>query len=112
MEHRKEYSLKLLGRNLKSLRKAKGYTVEEIREYLCLGSAQAIYKYENGRGYPKADSLLALMELYGAGARDLSLETDDVSGMAFSAASSDARMPYYYLYGMLLPCFRGRGKIF
>ena len=46
-------------------------TVGHVREYLCLGSVQAIYKYEAGVGYPQADTMLALMELYGVGVHEI-----------------------------------------
>ncbi len=68
---RKEYDLITIGRNLKYLRIINGYSVEEIREYLQLGSVQAVYKYERGKGLPQADVLLALMELYGVSASEL-----------------------------------------
>ena len=32
---------------------------------------QAVYKYERGKGYPQADTMFALMELYGAGLEDI-----------------------------------------
>lgn len=64
--HRREYDAKLIGKNLKRLRKSKHLSVEQVREYLGLGSVQAIYKYEAGRNYPQADLLLALLELYDA----------------------------------------------
>lgn len=44
---------------------------EEVRKYLCLGSVQAVYKYEKGIGYPPADTMFALMELYEADLRDV-----------------------------------------
>ncbi len=71
MGKRREYDPKVVGRNLKRLREERGYTVEEIREYLCLGSVQAVYKYENGKSYPAADALLALMELYDVKVQDI-----------------------------------------
>ena len=71
MMKRPEYSAEIVGQNLKRLRRESGYTVDEIRDYLCLGSMQAVYKYENGRGYPSADVLLALMSLYGVGVEEL-----------------------------------------
>ncbi len=64
MRHRREYNKALIGKNLKRARERQGLTVEDVREYLCLGSVQAIYKYEAGLSYPTADTLLALMELY------------------------------------------------
>lgn len=74
MRYRREYDIKLVGRNLKRLREKKKLSVEDVREYLCLGSVQAIYKYEEGRNYPQADTLFALMELYGAEFRELTYE--------------------------------------
>ena len=57
MRQRREYDAGLVGRNLKRLREKKRLSVEDVREYLCLGSVQAIYKYEAGRNYPQADVL-------------------------------------------------------
>lgn len=71
MGKRREYDPEVVGQNLKRLREERGYTVEEIREYLCLGSVQAVYKYENGKSYPSADALLALMELYDVRVQDI-----------------------------------------
>lgn len=71
MRRRPEYDRKLIGRNLRRLREAKGLSVDEVRNYLCLGSVQAIYKYEEGKSYPPADNLLALMELYEAELKDV-----------------------------------------
>lgn len=71
MEYRREYDLKVIGKNLKRLREQHHMTVEQLREYLCLGSVQAIYKYEAGVGYPQADTMLALMELYGVGVHEI-----------------------------------------
>lgn len=49
-------------------------SVEYVREYLCMGSVQAVYKYEAGQNYPQADALMALLELYEADFRDLLYE--------------------------------------
>lgn len=45
--------------------------MDEVREYLCLGSVQAVYKYEKGKSYPQADTMFALMELYEANLYDI-----------------------------------------
>ena len=74
MKYRPEYDLKVIGENLKRLRKAKSLSVDEVREYLRLGSVQAIYKYEQGKGYPQTDTMLALMELYDAELSDIICE--------------------------------------
>lgn len=71
MRQRPEYDMKLIGSNLKRLRESKKLSVEEVRKYLCLGSVQAVYKYERGISYPPADTLLALMELYEADLEDV-----------------------------------------
>ncbi len=84
MRMRPEYDLKIVGQNLRRLRMAKNLTVEDVRQYLCLGSVQAIYKYEKGKGYPQADTMFALMELYGAGINDIVMkhEEDEMSSSA------------------------------
>ena len=74
MKRRPEYDMKLIGKNLRCLRERKNLSVDEVRKYLCLGSVQAVYKYESGRNYPPADAMLALMELYGASVYDITGE--------------------------------------
>lgn len=71
LHKRPEYDMYVIGQNLKRLRVAKKLTVEDVRRYLCLGSVQAVYKYEEGRCFPQADTLLALMELYEATLADV-----------------------------------------
>lgn len=87
-KYRKEYDLQLIGRNLRRLREARQLSVKEVSEYLYLGSVQAVYKYENGRGYPQADTLLALMDLYGV--RDIrEILEEPNEGEAREASPSD-----------------------
>lgn len=62
---RPEYDFVTIGNNLKRFRKENHYSVEEVRNYLQLGSVQAIYKWERGEALPQADSLIALLDLYG-----------------------------------------------
>lgn len=80
---RTEYDLKVIGRNLRRLRMKNHMTVEQVREYLCMGSVQAIYKYEAGMGYPQADTLLALMELYNVGVNDIVKEYKEEQDSSF-----------------------------
>lgn len=61
---RPEYDFKVIGKNLRKLRIRQHLTVEDVREYMQLGTVQAVYKWERGESLPQADSLLALMELY------------------------------------------------
>ena len=74
---RPEYDMKVVGQNLKRLRVAKNLSVDDVREYLCLGSVQAIYKYEKGKSYPQTDTMFALMELYEANLYDIIKEHEE-----------------------------------
>lgn len=71
MDRRPEYSKELIGENLRKCRQQLNFSVEQVREYLGLGSTQSIYKWEEGRSFPQADNLFALMELYGMELKDL-----------------------------------------
>ncbi len=75
---RREYNPRVVGMNLKRLRVKKGLAVEDVRKYLKLESVQAIYKHESGKSYPQADTLLALMELYGASVYDIVNERNPI----------------------------------
>lgn len=81
---RPEYDMKVVGYNLKRLRVAKNLSVDDVRQYLQLGSVQAIYKYEKGKSYPQTDTMFALMELYDANLYDITKghEEDDKSSSA------------------------------
>ncbi|MDO4939874.1 MAG: helix-turn-helix transcriptional regulator [Lachnospiraceae bacterium] len=67
---RREYDFHVIGKNLKKLRLMNKMTAEDVREYMQLGTVQAVYKWERGDCLPQADSLLALMELYGVNTID------------------------------------------
>ncbi|WWR19020.1 helix-turn-helix transcriptional regulator [Lachnospiraceae bacterium JLR.KK009] len=71
MDRRPEYDKELIGDNLRRRRQARNLSVEQVREYLGLGSTQSIYKWEEGRSFPQADNLFALMEWYGMELKDL-----------------------------------------
>lgn len=71
MKYRPEYDKELIGKNLRRCRQAKNLSVEQVKEYLCIGSIQAIYKWEEGKSYPQTDTMFALMELYEIGLQDL-----------------------------------------
>ncbi len=85
MRYRPEYDMQLIGKNLKRLREESHLTVDQVREYLRLGSVQAVYKYEKGKCFPQADTMFALMELYNANIADLtwSYEAEDEKSSAF-----------------------------
>lgn len=88
--YRREYDLETIGRNLRRLRKAKNLTVDEVREYLRLGSVQAVYKYERGLSYPQADTMFALMELYEANLYDIIGNPESVADMEEDEKSSSS----------------------
>ena len=81
MNYRPEYDLKVVGENLKRLRVEKNLSVDYVKNFLRLGSVQAVYKYEKGKSYPQADTMFALMELYEANLYDIvrNHEEDDKS---------------------------------
>lgn len=81
MKTRHEYNKKQFGRNLRKCRIEKNYTVEQVRDYLQLGSKQAVYKWEEGTCYPQTDTLFALLELYEAELSEL-LRWNDIQGMS------------------------------
>ena len=83
MKNRPEYDKRIIGRNLRRCRIAKNLSVEDVREYLQLGSLQAIYKWEEGKCYPQADTFLALMQLYGIGVEELLYEENDINCKLF-----------------------------
>ena len=68
---RHEYDLKKTGEAMRKARIDAGLTIKEVRDYLEVGSLQAIYKWESGKGFPQADRLLQLAELYGIKVEEL-----------------------------------------
>ena len=71
MQIRPEFDPRVIGQNLRRLRKEKKLSAEYVRDYLCFASVQAVYKQERGECFPQADTLLALMLLYNADLRDI-----------------------------------------
>ena len=69
--YRPEYNIKIIGDNLKKLRKRKSMSVREVADYMREGHVQTVYKWERGGSYPQADKILALMELYDATLEDV-----------------------------------------
>ena len=76
--------MKVVGKNLKRLRKEKKLKVTEVRDYLEFESVQAIYKYESGNGYPQVETMFALMQLYDADINDLIICHEEGEGLASS----------------------------
>ncbi len=95
MKYRPEYDLKIIGENLRRLREEKSLSVDEVREYLRLGSVQAVYKYEKGKSYPQADTMFALMELYGANLSDITCKHEE----CVCSFNEEGRVPSSAIYG-------------
>ena len=52
------------GLKLQRLAKQNGYSVEDIRKYLCLSCPQPVYRWYKGTILPSVDNLLRLSELF------------------------------------------------
>ena len=73
---RYEYDLKKSGEAMKRARINAGFTVKEVRDYLELGSLQSIYKWESAKGFPQADRLMQLADLYGVSVEELIIKNE------------------------------------
>lgn len=58
-------NLKKTGTNIYRLRQEAGISVRELQLILGLGSAQAIYKWQNGESLPTVDNLVILAAVLG-----------------------------------------------
>lgn len=77
MNQRPEYDVKKTGENLKRLRRLCGYTADAVREYVGIGTVQAIYKWERGDCFPTLDNFFALAELYGVDPMDIIVRREE-----------------------------------
>lgn len=65
----KQYSYPVIdtvatGANIKRLREAAGISVREMQKLFALNSAQAIYKWQNGKTLPTVDEFVVLARLF------------------------------------------------
>ena len=74
MIRRPEYSMRGTGERIRELRRERNISVEQIRKFLQFQSAQAIYKWENGKCFPMADNLMALAKLFEVNPADIMVE--------------------------------------
>ena len=77
MKHRIEYDKKAMGAKLRGLRLKRELSVEDVRQYMYLGSVQSIYKWESGDSLPAVDNFLALLDLYEAKLEDVVVRCDE-----------------------------------
>ena len=53
------------GKNILSLRRAKGFTVRDLQEFFGFEEPQAIYRWQYGKTLPSVDNLYALSAILG-----------------------------------------------
>ncbi len=64
MKRRPEYDARRTGQNPRKFRRRCGYTAEQVRDYIGIGTVQAVYKWERGDSFPALENFFALAELY------------------------------------------------
>lgn len=92
-EFRPYFDLVASGRKMRSIRRSRNISVEQVRRYMGFESVQAIYKWERGECLPQADTLIALSLLYQVNPIEL-LEED-------ARASSSPFPGKVRIYGLL-----------
>ena len=53
------------GKRIKAMRVAKGMTVKDEQEIFGFGSANTIYKWQNGESMPTIDNMVVLAKIFG-----------------------------------------------
>ncbi len=102
LETRPNFDIEVVGKNLRRLRKAKNLKVTEVRDYLGFESAQAVYKYESGKGYPQVETMFALMKLYDAGIDDLIYLPEEVNSYDGFGIEGDEPSSFLSFFRVLL----------
>ena len=59
------------GKNILRLRKAQGYSVADLQEFLGFEAPQAIYKWQSGKSLPSTDNLFALSVFFEVSIEDI-----------------------------------------
>ena len=78
------YDMQAFGARLREVRKQRGISVNQVADYLCLESVQAVYKWELGQTFPKLDNFFALLKLYGVNANEFMIEEERDSSSFFA----------------------------
>lgn len=63
--------MKATGKNITSLRKARGLSVADLQQFFGFDAPQAIYKWQNGQTLPSIDNLYALSYLFEVAIEDI-----------------------------------------
>ena len=72
------FDLAASGERMRQARVKNQLTVKEVAEYMGFASTQAVYKWENGRCFPRADNLVALAVLYHVSPAELLVEQKSI----------------------------------
>lgn len=99
MNRRPEYDVKKTGENLKRLRRICGYSADAVRQYVGLGTVQAVYKWERGDCFPTLDNFFALAELYRVNPMDIIVRMEEphlVIDWEQSRKEQEKRLFYQY----------------
>ena len=64
------------GKNIKRLRKKRGFTVGDLQKYFGFTTPQAIYKWQRGQSLPSVDHLYAMSRLFNVSMQDILVEED------------------------------------
>ena len=62
------------GANIRRLRLEKGYSVQELQEYLGMSCLQGVYHWQLGRNLSSVDNLYAVSKLWGVSMNDILVE--------------------------------------
>lgn len=81
----------LSGKKMRSIRKSRNISVEQVREYMGFESVQSIYKWERGECFPQADTLIALSMLYRV--NPVELFEEDAEASSFHFRGTQRRLP-------------------
>ena len=71
---RPHFDIVASGKRLRQIRKQRNLSVKQVMEYMGFESTQAVYKWEAGKCYPQADTLVALAILYHVSPKELLVE--------------------------------------
>ena len=72
--------LRATGQNIKTMRKAAGFSVRDLQEILGFTNPQAIYKWQNGDSLPSIDNLVILAAVLGVTIDEILVTDGDEAG--------------------------------
>ena len=79
---------KATGARIRDLRRAKGFRVTDISEYMGFESPQAVYKWQRGDSLPDLCNMVRLCELF---------QISDFRDIIVTTGSADEALPFIFL---------------